>query len=85
MTAIDYNHPCGGDKCLNTVCCEDVEVMPTPKINHNWAIKVLERKMVDNRSKAFECERYKDPQHEIDVYYNMNKDLQVTIDFLKGL
>lgn len=54
-------------------------------IDHRWAVIVLERKMSDNLTTAYRCERYQDPQDQIDVYYEMNKDLQRTVDFLKGL
>jgi hypothetical protein len=50
-----------------------------------WAIRELERIIRDNKTMALRCQAYGDPQKEIDVYYDMNKELEYTISVLKTI
>jgi len=56
---------------------------PKPKIDHSRAISELEWAIRNNLLTAHRCTAYNDPQDEIDVYFERNKELQATVDFLK--
>lgn len=55
----------------------------TAKIDHRLAISELEWKIQNNLLTAHRCISYNDPQEEIDVYYERNRQLQATVNFLK--
>lgn len=52
-------------------------------LTHSWAIRELEQKIRENSTTIMRCKAYGDPEHEYRMYYDMNKELQGTIDFLK--